>query len=509
LNNFFTDEAWNLYDWNQNLIAKYWEYQIDEQWNIAILEKNSQNIQENNQLTQQNFAQNNDQKFSNPEKNFSENKNFFDDFSKKFEELFWWKKIEEHHESWIQEKKIFIASGDKFSSELNPSEDFTRFIWNMSKIVKIFHSEKKFAKNAARWKLFLISKKEVIWFLDQLSTLINSWIRLVDAVVILKKQAKNQSLKILLWSLAEKMWNWMHLSEAFQDYNYIFPQKWIQMIKAAERSWKMSEVLTDLAKEEIAQMEFVSKIRWAMIYPWILIVMALWVFWLMMTKMVPSLEKSFWSVENFPALTQNIIILSHYMQENFWTILLYPIIFFSILFFLNSQLITIQKWLNWIWLRLPIFWNISKLKNIVMFSDNLSLMLSSWVVASESLKIAAETMPSILFQKEVHKIRRWINNWKTISQMMWLSWKMDDDNVKENFYFPLDIAQMVKIWEETWNTLWVLKKISETNTWKLNNIVKNLTSLLEPLITLIIWWMVWTLIIAFMLPMMSSFKNVG
>jgi type II secretory pathway component PulF len=117
-------------------------------------------------------------------------------------------------------------------------------------------------------------------------------------------------------------------------------------------------------------------------------------------------------------------------------------------------------------------------------------------------------MPSILYQKEVHKIRRWVNNWQTISQMMWLKWQMDD-NIKENFYFSLEIAQMIKIWEETWNTLWVLKKISEVNTSKLNNIVKNLTSMLEPLITVVIWWMVWTLIIAFMIPMMSSFKNVG
>lgn len=492
MNNFFTDEAWNLYDWNQNLVAKYWEYQVDEQWNISILEQNKINNSTNNWI--------------NETKKNSLNKELNLDFLKK---IFWWKKEEQHHEKWIQEKINSIDFNEKFPSEYTFLEDIKSFLLRVQNLKNIFQSDKQFAKNAARWKLFLISKKEIVWFLDQLSVLLNSWIRLVDAVLILKKQAKNQSLKILLWSVAEKMWNWMHLSESFENYNYIFPKKWIEMIKAAEKSWKMSEILTDLAKEEIDQMEFISKIKWAMTYPWILITMALWVFWLMMTKMVPSLEKSFWSVENFPALTQNVIAASHYMQENFWTIFVYIIIFFLSIIFLNSQFVTVKKFLSEISLRLPIFWWISKMKNIVIFADNLSLMVSSWVVVSESLKITAQTMSSILYQKEVHKIRRWINDWKTISQMMWLSWKMDDEDVKENFYFPLEIAQMIKIWEETWNTIWVLKKISETNTNKLNNIVKNLTSLLEPIITLIIWWMVWTLIIAFMLPMMSSFKNVS
>lgn len=498
MNNFFTDEAWNLYNQNQELVAKFWDYQIDENWNISILEQNIQNTQQNSEINTQNNSKKILEDFSKILKNISN----------LFLEIFWWKKDEKHHEQWIQEKDDNLNLKDKFPSELNPSEDFKRFIWNIANISKFFETSNQFTKNEARWKFLFIWKTEIVWFLDQLSILLNSWIRLVDSIVIMKKQAKTQWMKILLWSLAKKMWNWMHLSEAFEDYNYIFPEKWIHMIKAAEKSWKMSEVLTDLAKEEIAQMQFISKIKWAMIYPWILIWMAFLVLWWMMKYMVPSLEKSFWNVSNLPVLTQKIIEMSHFMQDNMLTVVMYPIVFFWILFFLNSQFITIQKIFNWIWLRLPIFWKILKMKNIVMFADNLVLMLSSWVVISQSLTIVAQTMPSILYQKEVHRIRRWINDWKNMSQMMWLDWKMNDDNIKENYYFSLEIAQMIKIWEQTWNTLWVLRKISEVNTNKLDNIVRNLTSMLEPLITVIIWWMVWTLIVAFMIPMMSSFKNV-
>ena len=495
MNNFFTDEAWNLYDINKNLIAYAWTYQFDEQWNIFLNEQNNQENNFKNQENQENIS-NNNLKYS------------FNKIEKYLKKTFWLEKIEKHHEKWIKEKDLNVKVKDKFDSELTPSEDLKRFIWNIANISKFFSDQKKFSKNEARWKLFFIWKKDIVEFLDQLAILLNSWIRLVDAVVIMQKQSKVQSTKILYRSLASKMWNWMHLSEAFADYDYIFPWKWVHMIKAAEKSWKMSDVLTDLAKEEMNQLEFISKIKWAMIYPWILISMAILVFWWMMTFMVPALEKSFWSIDKLPKLTQNVIIISHWMQNNTFLLFFYPILGISIFIFLKSQFITIKKIVDWISLRFPIFWWISKKKNVVMFANNLSLMLSAWVVISKSLTIIAETMPSILFQQEVHRIRRWINDWKTMSQMMWLSWKMNNDEIKEDFYFWLEIAQMIKIWEQTWNTLWVLKKIADVNNAKLDNIVRNLTSMLEPMITVIIWWMVWTLIIAFMIPMMSSFKNV-
>ncbi|MCD5382514.1 type II secretion system F family protein, partial [Candidatus Gracilibacteria bacterium] len=511
LNNFFTDEAGNLFDGDGNLVAYAGQRQADDAGNIFLNQENQtedfsqqEEYPQNNQFQNENFSQNQENFL--PQK---EQKNFFNDLIKDISKLFGGKKIESHHEQGISEKKDNIQFKDKFDSELTPTEDLKRFAGNIANISKFFHKKQGFAKNEARWKLFFIGKKEVVGFLDQISTLLDSGIRLVDAIVIMQKQAKSKSMEILMRSLAKKMGNGMHLSEAFKDYEYIFPEKWVHMIKAAEKSGKMTDVLKDLAKEEMAQMQFIAKIKGAMIYPGILIGMALLVFWGMMKYMVPALEKSFGSVDKLPALTQKIIEISHFMQDHTITLFLYPIAFFGIYFFLKSQFITIQKIVDWFALRMPIFGDISKMKNIVMFADNLTLMLSSGVVIADSLKIVAETMPSILYQKEVHKIRRGINDGKTMSEMLGLSGKMDDDNVKENFFFSLEIAQMVKIGEQTGNTLGVLKKISEVNTNKLDNIVRNLTSMLEPLITVIIGGMVGTLIVAFMIPMMSSFKNVG
>lgn len=121
------------------------------------------------------------------------------------------------------------------------------------------NSEK--SDNVARWKVFLVGKKDIIDFLDQLSTLLNAGIRLVDSVKIMKQHAKGYALKTLLDSLSEKLANGKHLSEAMDDYNYIFPEKWIKLILAAEKSGQMDEILRDLSEEEKHQMEFVGKVK--------------------------------------------------------------------------------------------------------------------------------------------------------------------------------------------------------------------------------------------------------
>jgi len=513
-----TDDQWNLYDWNWNFLAYNWQYQVDELWNVQIFEnQNNQALAvDNSSILQDDSMEDYWAEFDGSKVQLVNAKkaNFFE---KLISNLYWVFKKKEF--SWEEPVPQDIAvtlkkewSGvkydDKFPSELTVAEDFRRFSYNIQHIKKFFKNWETKTWNVSRFRLFFIWKSDIVDFLDQLSTLMNAWIRLVDAVLILKNQSKNSSMKLLLGSLADKMSNWKHLSEAMDDYKSIFPTKWVKLILAAEKSWQMAEVLRDLSWEELAQMQFISKIKWAMIYPWILLMMAAAVFWLMMTKMVPVLEKAFGSTDKFPPLTIRIIDLSHYMQDYFLMILWVPIVLVFLLILINSQFVSSQIFWNYIWLHVPIFWKISRRKNLIIFADNFALLLSSWVLVSEGLKIVAQIMPGILFRRELHRIRHWVENGKSISSMMGLSSSTISDDIKENPYFPLEVAQMIKIWEETWNTIDILKKIREVNSNKLDNIVKNLTSLLEPLITVVIWLIVWTLLLAFMIPMMSSFKAV-
>ena len=520
-----TDENGNLYDENGNFLAKSWEYNVDENWNVQIFPQGIKNQASQEQVNPIWVSGNENVNQETEISNFTqggvwheistvqtETKTIFQKIDDFFTSLISWKHVNElalSESLWLAVKwdKSGISYEDKFPSELSVSEDMRRFLYNVSHVWQYFFSESSDKKNAPRWKLFFIWKAEIVEFLDQLSTLIYAWIRLIDAIRIIKKQSGGYSQKVLYASIEEKLNNWKHLSESLWDYDYIFPTKWVKLILAAEKSGQLDKILRDLAEEEKMQMQFVAKVKWAMIYPSILLIMTVWVFVLMMTQVVPTLEKSFWWTDSFPPLTINIINMSHYMTENYYAIMFYPIAFFILMGVLNSQFITVQKMIDFVMLRFPIFGQISRRKNIIIFTENFSLLLKSWVLVSESLRIVAQILPSVLFRAEVHRIRHWVENWVVISKMMWLS-DLETWNLKDNFYFPLEIAQMIKIWEETGNTAEILNKILEINNSKLNNTVKNLTAMMEPIITVVIWLWIWTLLMAFIVPMLNSFKSV-
>ncbi len=495
-----TDENGNLYDENSKFLAKAWEYSVDENWNVQISPQKEENSIEELQTVQEiSMVQ-------------TESKSIFQKINDFFKSFFSWDHVKElalSESLWLAVKweKSEVSYEDKFPSELNVSEDLRRFVYNISNVWKLLFSDSVDKKNAPRWKLFFVWRIDIVDFLDQLSTLIYAWIRLIDAIRIIRKQSEAYSMKILYTSIEEKLNNWKHLSESLWDYDYIFPTKWIKLILAAEKSGQLDKILRDLADEEKRQIQFVSKVKSAMIYPSILLLMTVVVFALMMIKVVPTLEKSFWWTDDFPQLTINIINMSHYMTEHYYTIIFYPLAIFIFIAIINSQFITVQKIIDWVMLRVPIFGQISRRKNIIIFTENFSLLLKSWVLVSESLRIVAQILPSILFRSEVHKIRHWVENWVVMSKMMWLS-DLETWGLENNFYFPLEIAQMIKIWEETGNTAEILNKILEINNSKLNNTVKNLTSMMEPIITVVIWLWIWTLLMAFIVPMLNAFKSV-
>ena len=516
--NYQTDPEGNLYDEKWNFLAYKGEYSFDPNWNAISAPQNQTPEPDPNLQVNQWSNNSQNQKINNPEANTNistlqkDNKSIFQKISDTIKSLFSWKHVQEEEISqqlWVTLKwdSSQLKYEDKFPSELNFSEDIKRFTFNLKNFWKKFFSDSDNKNNVPRWKLVLVMQRDMVWFLDQLSTLISAWIRLIDSIRIIKNQSDSFFLKLLYISIEEKLNNWKHLSECLEDYPYIFPVKWVKLILAAEASWQMDVVLRDLAKEELKQMQFNSKVKWAMFKPMLLVVGAIALLIFMMMEVVPVLEKAFAWKQEFPPLTKFVIKISHFVQEHFLLVILVPIWFLFLLTFLNSQFISVEKFFNYIKLRLPVFWAMMRRKNIVIFAQNFWLLLTSWVLVSESLKIVAQIMPSVLFRREVHGIRRWVENWVVMSKMMWLTdlWNW---NLSKNFYFPLEVAQMMKIWEETGNTVDILKKIVDINNEKIDNTLKNLSSMLEPMMTVIIWILVWTLLMAFMVPMLWSFKAV-
>ena len=101
------------------------------------------------------------------------------------------------------------------------------------------------------------------------------------------------------------------------------------------------------------------------------------------------------------------------------------------------------------------------------------------------------------YEKKLTEMNSRVSKWIQLSELMWIN---EIQSWKENFLFPIELASVVKIWEETWNLAELLIKISKKQNKEIDNVVKNIQTAIEPLVIIIIWVIVWTLIMAIMLP---------
>ena len=124
-------------------------------------------------------------------------------------------------------------------------------------------------------------------------------------------------------------------------------------------------------------------------------------------------------------------------------------------------------------------------------------LLTQWVMINDALAITARALENDYYEKEILKIVEKVSAWKSLSTLMWINLIAEK---KESPYFPIELSSIVKIWEQTGNMPNLLTKISLKFNKEIDNIVKNLATAIEPIVIMAVWWIVWTIIMAVMLP---------
>jgi type IV pilus assembly protein PilC len=181
------------------------------------------------------------------------------------------------------------------------------------------------------------------------------------------------------------------------------------------------------------------------------------------------------------------------MKIIWWII--WVIIFFKLVNKTYSWRMFISKFAT----KLPIFWYVVKTSNIVYFIKSFTILLDSWVLLLESLKTASNVVPNLAYKKELIRIKNEVEVWLTISKSLWLNLDYEA-SVYLNPLFPEEFAYVVSTWEETWSLSESLKKVWINYNSELKRYIWNMSSMMEPIIIVIVWAIVGTIIIAIMLP---------
>ena len=350
-----------------------------------------------------------------------------------------------------------------------------------------------------------VSKKELWEFINKFSIFVNSWIDVKWALWILIKQIKNPYMKRIVTEMKENINHWISISETMNEYPKVFDSLTTALVWVWEKTWQLWKILAELDQNLLENIELKWRVKWAMIYPMILLWLTLLMVTFMMIFIVPRITESFekaWS--QLPALTQFVVWISNFFMNDYWKMIIWIIWIILVIKMINSTYIWKMMFAR-MFTKMPIFWYIVKQSNIVFFIKSFTILLDSWVLLLESLKTSSKVVPNLAYKKELIRIKNEVEVWLTISKSLGLNLDYEA-SVYLNPLFPEEFAYVVSTGEETWSLSDSLKKVWINYNWELKRYIWNLSSMMEPIIIVIVWILVGTIVVAIMLPFFEMWK---
>ena len=342
-----------------------------------------------------------------------------------------------------------------------------------------------------------ISLSDKINLLDQLSSLLNSWIPIINSFKIISYQTKKKNLKKFLENIIVFLNNWDNLKDAFSKYPKIFGVFDLSIIEMWEVTWKLWDSIDTIKIKEEKTKELKWKIMWALIYPSVIVVLSLMMIGVFMIYVIPKITDMYKDAKvNLPGLTQWVIKTSNFLQENILAICIWIILFLMLFTFLRNYKKT-KIYFDLYILKIPLFGSLIQKKILALFSSSLWILLTNWIIINVSLEITGKALENSYYERALKDISEWVSKWIELSALMWVN---DIQSWKENFLFPIELASIIKIWEQTWKLPDLLLKISKKYNKEIDDVVKNIWTAIEPIVIIVVWWVIWTLIMAIMLP---------
>jgi type IV pilus assembly protein PilC len=350
-----------------------------------------------------------------------------------------------------------------------------------------------------------VSKLEVWQFINKFAIFVNSWIDIKWALWIIVKQVKNPKLLRIVTEMKENINHWVTISQTMSQYPNVFDTLTISLIWVWEKTWQIGKILLELDENLLENIELKWKVKWAMIYPMILFWLTILMVTGMMIFIVPRITESFakaWS--DLPALTQKVVDISNFFVHDYYKIIIW-IILVVMFFKLINKTYTWRMVLAKFFTKMPIFWYVVKTSNMVYFIKSFTILLDSWVLLLDALKTSSNVVPNLAYKKELIRIKNEVEIWMTISKSLWLNLDYEA-SVYLNPLFPEEFAYVVSTWEETWSLSESLKKVGANYNWELKRYIWNMSSMMEPIIIVIVWALVGTIVVAIMLPFFEMGK---
>lgn len=350
-----------------------------------------------------------------------------------------------------------------------------------------------------------VSRRDLWQFINKFSIFINSGIDIKWALGILIKQMKNPLLKKVVAEMRQNIDHGITIHETMLMHPKIFDPLTTALIEVGEKTGQLGKILAELDTSLLESIELKGKVKGAMIYPMILLTLTISMVVFMMVFIVPKITAAFDKTgSDLPALTQIVVNVSNFFLND-WLTLIWALIWIFIFLKIIWKTYTGKVFYAALFLKLPVFWYIVRQSNIIYFIKSFTILIDAGVLLLEALKTSSKVVPNLLYKKELIRIKNEVEAGLTISKSLWLNLDYDT-NVYLNKLFSEEFAYVISTWEETWSLSNSLKKIGRNYDGELKRYIGNLSSMMEPIIIVIVWFLVGTIVVAIMLPFFSLGK---
>ncbi len=345
-----------------------------------------------------------------------------------------------------------------------------------------------------------VKTKDMVIFTRQLSTMINAGVPLVRALATLQQQTDNDYFKTILQSVSKEVEGGISLGDSLAKFPKVFSSIYVNMVRAGEAGGILDEILNKLATQQEKDSAIRKKLKSAMSYPAVLMVIMILAFFVLTLFVLPGIGNMIKDLAGedtqLPIYTRGMLWFSDFMVSYWWVLI----------GVIGATIVAFKRWVktekgrfqfHQIILKIPIIKDVISKVAIARFARIFASLMSSGVPVVESINVTAAAIGNKVIEKELKDAAKEVVNGKQLSEPL-----------ANSKLFPPIVSQMLAIGEETGQTDTILIKVADFYEEEVDTVIDSLTAIIEPVMILIMGALVGLIAASVIGPISELTQNI-
>ena len=343
-----------------------------------------------------------------------------------------------------------------------------------------------------------VSTKDKIVFTRQFATLIGAGLPLSNTLRTLLEQTESKPMKLVIEDILQQVEAGKSLAESCAKHPEVFDQVYLSLLQAGEASGTLDLALKRLADQKEKDEAMMSKIRGAMTYPAIVLLVIIAVVIFMMVMVVPQVQNLYLDMgKELPGATKLLVAISNFIVTR-WYVVLIALIVFGIVFVQFFRTNIGKRWLAIFVLNVPIFKNLFLRLYNSRFARTMQMLLSTGVAMLDSMQMSAEATNNVAYEQQIIEAKEMVQAGKPLSI-----------SLKDKKYMMPLVPQMASIGEESGKIDEMLGKAAKVYEDELDEQINAISTLIEPILMVVMALLIGFIVLAVLMPIYTLVSSVG